>query len=139
MGADSVGLQVLDAEQLDRLDLADCLVQPEVDLLHEISFVFLGRRFAYAVYAPDRSRRWALEPYDPSPDDLAFAQRFVDWNALDVGVQRVDAGRTSDGALLLVELEDLNPYLSLDVLAPAVREGFCAALVDDLLRVATGD
>lgn len=130
LGADSFGLQVLDT--LDGVDLNGVLVQPHVDLVHEISFVFVGRAFQYAVYAPDRDRRWELAPYAPTDDDLAFAQRFVDWNALEVGVQRVDACRTRDGGLLLVELEDLNPYLSLDLLQPAVRDAFVRALVGTL-------
>ncbi|HWH30094.1 MAG TPA: hypothetical protein VNU26_14270 [Mycobacteriales bacterium] len=129
-GADSVGLRVLDS--LDGVDLDGMLVQPRVDLVHEISFVFVGRRFQYAVYAPDRDRRWDLRPYTATEADLAFAQRFVDWNALDVGVQRVDACRTRDGELLLVELEDLNPYLSLDRLDDTTRSAFVAALVSSL-------
>ncbi len=130
LGADSIGLEVLDA--LDGVDLDDLLVQPRIDIVHEISFVFVGRRFLYAIYAPDRDRRWELVPYDPSADDLAFAQRFVDWNALDIGVQRVDACRTRDGRLLLVELEDLNPYLSLDRIDADTRSAFTAALIDSL-------
>lgn len=130
LGADSIGLQVLTS--LDGVDLDGALAQPYVDLVHEISFVFVGRQFQYAIHAPDRDRRWELVPYRPTDDDLAFAQRFVDWNALDVGVQRVDACRTRDGGLLLVELEDLNPYLSLDLVEPATRSGFTRALVGSL-------
>lgn len=133
-GADSIGLQVLDRAALERADLTGALAQPLVDLREEVSFVFVGRRFSYALRTTSPDRRWELEPFDPSPADLAFAQRFVDRNALDVGVQRVDAGRTFTGELLLVELEDLNPYLSLDLLPPAVREAFCAALVASLRR-----
>lgn len=130
LGADSIGVQVV--ESLDGIDLTGALVQPHIDFLHEASFVFIGRAFQYAVHAPDPERRWELVPFTPSEDDLAFAQRIVDWNALDVGVQRVDACRTRDGGLLLVELEDLNPYLSLDLLDPAVRDRFVAALVGSL-------
>ncbi|MEX2551118.1 MAG: hypothetical protein WD638_12900 [Nitriliruptoraceae bacterium] len=130
LGADSIGLRVLDS--LDGAELEGSLVQPRVDIIHEISFVFVGRRFRYAVYAPDRARRWELVPYDPTDEDLTFAQRFVDWNALDVGVQRVDACRTRDGALLLIELEDLNPYLSLDLISPAARSAFTGALIASL-------
>ena len=130
LGADSIGLQVLDS--LDGVELEDTLVQPHVDIVHEISFVFVGRRFQYAVYAPDPARRWELVPYAPTDDDLAFAQRFVDWNALDVGVQRVDACRTHGGALLLVELEDLNPYLSLEIIDSATRSAFTDALIASL-------
>ena len=140
LGADSFGLQVLDGDRvvLAGVDLTGALVQPHVDLVHEVSFVYVGRRFQYALYAPDRDRRWQLAPYAPTDDDLAFAQRFVDWNGLDVGVQRVDACRTRDGGLLLVELEDLNPYLSLDLLDPAAREAFAAALVGTLHEALDG-
>jgi hypothetical protein len=136
LGADSIGLQVV--ASADGVDLTGMLVQPLVDLVYEVSFVFVGRRFQYAVHAPDRDRRWELQPYAPTDDDLAFAQRFVDWNALDVGVQRVDACRTRDGELLLVELEDLNPYLSLDLVEPATRASFTAALVASLHRALDG-
>jgi hypothetical protein len=129
-GADSIGLQVVTS--LDGVDLTGALVQPHVDFVHEVSFVFVGRTFQYALRSADATRRWDLAPFTPTDDDLAFAQRIVDWNALDVGVQRVDAGRTLEGGLLLVELEDLNPYLSLDLLDPATRDGFVAALVDSL-------
>jgi hypothetical protein len=130
LGADSIGLQVL--ETLDGVELDGMLVQPRVDMIHEISFVFVGRRFVYAVYAPDPARRWELVPYDPSTADLAVAQRFVDWNDLEVGVQRVDACRTRDGRLLLVELEDLNPYLSLERIDASTRTAFVDALVAGL-------
>jgi hypothetical protein len=135
LGADSVGLRFVDADGLAQSDLRGCVVQPKVDMVHEISFVFVGRSYCYALVALDRERRWDLVRYDPSAEDLAFAQRFVDWNDLDVGVQRVDACRTRTGQLLLVELEDLNPYLSLDVLSPAERESFCLELVRSLRTV----
>ncbi|MEV5277462.1 hypothetical protein [Streptomyces sp. NPDC051994] len=136
-GADSLGLRVLTRDELDGFDgleSGDVLVQPRVDFRYEVSFYFVDRVFQYALRTPDSDRRWALEPYRPTGDDLAFAQRFVDWNALDHGIQRVDACRTRDGRLLLVELEDLNPYLSLDRLAPADRDAFVAALKTSLLR-----
>jgi hypothetical protein len=40
------------------------------------------------------------------------------------GITRVDACRLQDGSLLLVELEDLNPFLSLEVLPEEQREVF---------------
>lgn len=135
LGSDSIGLRVVD--EPDDVELEDTvhggqLVQPHVDLAYEVSFVFVGRAFQYAVHAPDRERRWELVPYAASDEDLAFAQRFVDWNDLDVGVQRVDACRTRDGRLLLVELEDLNPYLSLDLVDASTRWAFVDALVASL-------
>lgn len=135
-GADSVGLQLLRPEQLEDLDFQDLLVQPLVEVRYEVSFYFVGRTFGYALYAPDPEQRWVLEPYEPSAADLAFAQRFVGWNDVDRGVQRVDACRTPSGDLLLVELEDLNPYLSLDLLPPATRDAFVEALARSIQELA---
>ncbi|MEU8543389.1 hypothetical protein AB0C52_25945 [Streptomyces sp. NPDC048717] len=135
-GADSIGLRFLPYEELAALDdhaaAGALLLQPRIDFLHEVSFYFVDDRFQYALYAPDPERRWVLEPYEPTEDDLRFARRFIDWNTLDHGIQRVDACRTREGALLLVELEDLNPYLSLDRVAEPVRERFVADLTESL-------
>ncbi|MFC9287835.1 hypothetical protein [Streptomyces sp. NPDC057052] len=132
LGADSIGLRIVAPDALP--DLADgaTLVQPCVDFAHEISFYFVDDDFQYALYAPRPDRRWQLEPYDATARDLEFARRFVDWNGLPHGIQRVDACRAPDGELLLVELEDLNPYLSLDVLDDRTRDAFVAAVTRSL-------
>ena len=132
LGADSIGLEVLSADRLAETDLDGLLVQPRIDFRHEVSFYFVDRAFQYALHAPDPDRRWALEPYDPTAADLVFAQRFVDWNTIDHGIQRVDACRTAEGELLLVELEDLNPYLSLDRVDAGTRDAFVAAMTASL-------
>ncbi|MFE1146154.1 hypothetical protein ACFW42_03290 [Streptomyces albidoflavus] len=127
-GADSIGLEFLPREEVAaRLD-GSVLAQPRVDFRYEVSFFYVDREFRYALHAPDPGRRWELVPYEATPADLAFAGRFVEWNGLAHGVTRVDACRTREGELLLVELEDLNPYLSLDLLGEEEREGFVAAL-----------
>ncbi|MFC8504884.1 hypothetical protein ACFU3J_35475 [Streptomyces sp. NPDC057411] len=132
-GADSIGLRFLPYDGLAGLAYGDgLLVQPRIDFRYEVSFYFVDDRFQYALYAPDPERRWELEPYEAGEDDLAFARRFVDWNTLDHGIQRVDACRTREGELLLVELEDLNPYLSLDLVAAPVRERFVDAMAESL-------
>ncbi|MEU1534047.1 hypothetical protein [Streptomyces fagopyri] len=124
LGADSIGLEFVPRDRLAELSYDDRLVQPRVDFRYEVSFYFVDRTFQYALYAPRPDRRWDLEPYEATERDREFAQRFVDWNDIAYGVQRVDACRAPDGELLLVELEDLNPYLSLDVLSPAARDSF---------------
>ncbi|WP_327075299.1 hypothetical protein OG196_42580 [Kitasatospora purpeofusca] len=138
-GADSIGLTFLDRAGLDGVDLGGMLVQPRIDFLHEVSFYYVDDTFQYALYAPDPERRWELEPYRANADDLAFADRFVRWNTLEHGIQRVDACRTRAGELLLVELEDLNPYLSLELLDEAAQDAFVRAMADSLHRyLATG-
>ena len=134
LGADSVGLRFVPRNELVFTG-TDHLIQPRIPFRYEVSFYFVDRSFQYALNAPDPERRWDLRPYEPSAEDLAFAQRFVDWNAVDHGIQRVDACRTAEGELLLVELEDLNPYLSLDRIPLATRDAFVAALTASLLRL----
>ncbi|MFC9337107.1 hypothetical protein ACFT0G_25685 [Streptomyces sp. NPDC057020] len=133
-GADSIGLRFLAHEELAGLRYDGLLVQPRIDFRYEVSFYFVDDLFQYALHAPDPARRWVLEPYEPTGDDLDFARRFVDWNTLDHGIQRVDACRAPGGELLLVELEDLNPYLSLDRVPEETRDRFVTAFTDSLHR-----
>ncbi|GAA0409724.1 hypothetical protein [Streptomyces luteireticuli] len=134
LGADSIGLEFVPRERLAELAYGDVLVQPRIHFLHEVSFYFVDDAFQYALYAPDPARRWALGPYEATEADLAFARRFVEWNTVDHGIQRVDACRTPEGELLLVELEDLNPYLSLELLSPEQRDGFAVNMAAALRR-----
>ncbi|MEV0534465.1 hypothetical protein [Kitasatospora sp. NPDC050463] len=133
-GADSIGLTFVAPDRLAGLAYGDILVQPRVDFRYEVSFYFVDEEFQYALHAPDPDRRWVLEPYRPTDADLGFARRFIEWNTLDHGIQRVDACRTRDGDLLLVELEDLNPYLSLDRVAEPVGDAFATAVTASLHR-----
>lgn len=135
-GADSAGLAVLDAEALpDAAQSGDeTIVQPRIDMCYEVSFFFVDDEYHYALATGDQRERWRLQPYEPSGQDLAFARSFIEWNTIRHGIQRVDACRTADGDLLLVELEDLNPYLSLDLLDEERRERFVSSFTTALRR-----
>lgn len=128
LGADSVGLRFVQSPEAAPGTDGTQLIQPRIDFRYEVSFYFVDHDFQYALHAPHPERRWVLEPYAASAADLGFARSFVEWNTLDHGIQRVDACRTDRGELLLVELEDLNPYLSLDRVAEPVREAFVTRL-----------
>ncbi|MET9381714.1 hypothetical protein ABZY09_11630 [Streptomyces sp. NPDC002928] len=138
LGADSIGLRTVTADRLPGLTDGTVLVQPRIDFTYEVSFYFVDDDFQYALYAPDPDRRWQLQPYEPTHEDLEFARGFIAWNTIGHGIQRVDACRAPDGRLLLVELEDLNPYLSLDALDETRRDAFVAALTQSLRRFLTG-
>jgi hypothetical protein len=134
LGSDSIGLRKVSRDELTHLSLDGQLAQPMIDFRYEVSFYFIDRDFQYALYAPDPAQRWELERYEPTDEDLTFAQRFVDWNTIDHGIQRVDACRTQSGELLLVELEDLNPFLSLELTDDITRTSF----VDRMAHSLTG-
>ena len=133
-GADSIGLAFMAREQLEGLAYGDILVQPRIDFRYEVSFYYVDDAFQYALHAPDPGQRWTLQPYEPTNADLAFARRFIEWNTLDHGIQRVDACRTREGELLLIELEDLNPYLSLGLVGDQTRDSFVASMTRSIHR-----
>ncbi|WP_395640381.1 hypothetical protein [Pseudolysinimonas sp.] len=138
LGADSHGLRFLSAAEVRALADDDLLIQPRIPFAYEVSFYFVDDRFQYALYAPDPTQRWELAPYSATPDDLAFADRFIAWNPIRHGIQRVDACRAPSGELMLVELEDLNPYLSLHLVTEAQRVAFVAAMVASITGLARG-
>ncbi|WP_405305841.1 hypothetical protein [Methanobrevibacter sp.] len=123
-GADSIGLEFLTKSELFEKDLVNMLIQPAIDFEYEVSFYFINDSLEYALYAPDKDKRWELEKYEFSQDDKEFAEKFIAWNDIENGIQRVDACRTKEGELLLVELEDLNPYLSILELDEKTRDDF---------------
>lgn len=136
-GADSIGMEFVSKNELAAKVnpiKKNTLVQPFINFDYEVSFYFIDREFQYALYAPDKSKRWELKEYIPSKEDLAFAECFIEWNNLDWGIQRVDACRTEQGELLLVELEDLNPYLSLLEISPEKRHTFVETMKKSLRK-----
>lgn len=136
LGADSIGMSFVSAEDLHTLKFSDNLVQPVIEFAYEVSFYFINHDFQYALYAPNANERWKLETYEPTGADLLFAQKFVEWNSINYGIQRIDACRTPNGDLLLMEVEDLNPYLSLDLLAEDDRDRFVKRLSEALIEYA---
>lgn len=113
-GADSCGVKIVGASEVEFDERY--IIQPVVDFVYEVSFYIIGKQFHYSFYAPNPEKRWELKPYEPSRADLTFAQTFINWNSCKDGIQRVDACRCKNGELLLMELEDYNPFLSLDLL-----------------------
>jgi len=123
-GADSIGVQIMTAAELPNAKLENYVVQPLLDFEYEVSFYFVNDTFQYALFAPHADRRWELELYKATSADLEFAKRFADWNTGKVGIQRVDACRLKTGELMLMELEDYNPFLSIDLLPAELKEKF---------------
>jgi len=134
-GADSIGMKMVNHEELLRVNLKNYIVQPFIDFKYEVSFYFIDYTFQYALYAPDKNKRWVLEKYMPTDEDLIFANRFIEWNTISHGIQRVDACRLKSEKLLLIELEDLNPYLSLDVLDESVRIEFISSFKKSIRKI----
>ncbi len=123
-GADSLGMKILSEREIRNKENSGMLIQPFVNFTYEVSFYYLNTEFQYALYAPNKEERWELASYAPSERDLEFAEKFIKWNKMSHGITRIDACKLKDGSLLLVELEDLNPFLSIDRLPDEKREYF---------------
>ncbi|HZH37148.1 MAG TPA: hypothetical protein VEX65_07735, partial [Flavisolibacter sp.] len=134
-GADSIGMEVLPGEKLFGLNLDGKIIQPYLHFEYEVSFYYLDNVFRYALFAPDRKRRWELVEYKVTHEDLHFADLFVNWNMISHGIVRIDACRLADGSLRLVEIEDLNPFLSLDLLSENKREQFIYRFIESLEKL----
>ena len=134
-GADSIGMELLSGEELFKVKPEGKLIQPWIDFEYEVSFYYLNNEFQYSMYAPNKQMRWELVEYNATPADLEFARKFQIWNNMERGITRVDACRLKDGSLLLVELEDLNPFLSIELLSEEKRDHFINNLEIALMQL----
>jgi len=130
---DSNGLKILVKKEVERLAPNGFVIQPKINFLHEVSFYFIADEFQYALYAPHPTMRWKLERYVPNEADLQFAKCFIQWNSCRRGIQRVDACREESGNLLLMELEDYNPFLSLELIDDDTKQKFVEKLMKDII------
>ena len=53
------------------------LIQPAIDFQYEVSFYYINDILEYALYAPDKNRRWELKKYSFTKEDKQFAQKFI--------------------------------------------------------------
>ncbi|MET6989870.1 hypothetical protein [Sediminicola arcticus] len=134
-GADSIGMEFLTMEEVQKIDVKGRLIQPYLDFEYEVSFYYLNNSFQYALYAPNKDKRWDLIAYEATKDDLVFAEKFVHWNEMERGIVRIDACRLKNNSLLLVEVEDLNPFLSLDALSEPKRNTFLENFITVLKKL----
>lgn len=71
-GADSIGMNIMSAEELFDTNPEDRLIQPLIDFRYEVSFYYLDNRFQYALYAPDKFKRWDRQEYEATAADHAL-------------------------------------------------------------------
>lgn len=132
---DGGGSMRLSKDKTHSVDLTDALLQPFIQFDYEVCFYFVDNEFVYAFSVPNRLKEGGYEVYVPTEEDMQFAQKFVRWNNLSFGLQRVDAVRVSDTKeLLLTELEDFCPYLYLLELPEYVRDKAVEVITNSLKK-----
>lgn len=135
-GCDGYGAKKMTKQELLANHLEDFIIEPFIDFISEPSFYFIDNKFAYAIETPNRiAHDKKIKIYHPTETDLIFAQKFVDWNNLPYGLQRIDGVRTKNGELLLTEVEDLAPYLYLLEIDQKNRENIVNMLINSILSI----
>jgi hypothetical protein len=135
-GFSSIGLQILTQRQLFKLNPKNYIIQPLIKFKAEVSFYFIDSKLLYCLtFQPSKIPSWP-EPkiYKPSEKDLKLVDSFIDWSKMTRGIQRVDMIKLYNGDLLLLEVEDDSPYLSLTEVSDKIKERFLIYLEESISR-----
>lgn len=102
------------------------IVQPYINKVSEIEFHFVKDKLEYALkYTPNKlDDNSKVEEYIYNESEANLAMIFAKLNPDFIGVQRIDFLETSNGELLLLEIEDAAPYLSFQDINIEKREQF---------------
>ncbi len=133
-GASAWGVEVMNLEQLLSRNPLNHIIQQKLHFQDEISFYFIDDHLTYTLVSSGPNQRWDLTEYSPTATEIDWAQKFVNWNQLPFGLQRIDACRMANGELLLMEIEAMMPFLSLDALNEDSRQRVCRTLEQSLLK-----
>lgn len=110
------------------------IVQPLVTFTEEFAFYFLDNTFQYALRFKNKLSNHTIKVYQPTKKEIALAQRFVNWNTMSYGIQRVDMLSLKNNTLLVNEIEDFCPYLYLEDLPKKVQTNFISNLIESIKK-----
>lgn len=112
-GCDGSGAAKMTRSELLERSPQNTVIQPFVKFCEEPSAFFIDNEFAYGIKTTHRLNDLHFQLWHPSADEIELAKRFVEWNKLPYGLQRIDFVRLETGKLLLTEIEDNCPFLYL--------------------------
>ena len=119
-----LGQKIVKKEELAKQFQEGYLIQPKLSFKSEVQCYFVGQKFMYAYgYTPSKY------PDYPTPRliQLKEAERnlaceFAQASGLEVGFQRIDFLKLENDQLILLEIEDNSPHMSLEELEEAFRD-----------------
>ncbi len=128
----------------DELPPAEAILQPFVPSVlteGEYSFLYFGGQFSHAVNKRPKDGDYRIQsiyggrelPYAPSADELAVAQEILGYMDDMPLYARVDLLRGEDGALKLIELEMVEPYLYMNFAEGEDGENAAAQMLAETL------
>jgi hypothetical protein len=128
----------------DTLPPGPCMVQPYLQAIEtegEYSFLFFGREFSHAVVKRAKKGDYRIQatyggvdsPYAPTAKEIALAAQALKQIPGDLLYARVDMVRGNSGALAVIELELIEPFLY-PLYAPQTGDNYARALHSLLQR-----
>jgi hypothetical protein len=138
-GFSSIGIEIIPREDLLKMKLNDCIIQPKINFQYELSFYFIDKEFLYClIFEPSKIPNWPNPKYyEPTNEEIQFAQEFINWNKMQYGVCRVDSLKTNDGGLLLLEIEDDSPYFSITEISERLQNLFLSKIMRSIKNILT--
>ncbi len=130
-GADGSSMRVVNSLKGIKLSRSQ-IVQPLIHFEEELAFYFLDNKFHYALRFKNKLQSHTTKLYLPTRKEIVLAQKFVDWNTMSYGIQRVDVLRQANNTLLMNEIEDFCPYLYLEDLSKKTQTKFISSLINSL-------
>lgn len=120
-------------ERLKTIKPNQYVVQPHINIKSEIQFYFVNDKLEYAFqFMPNKlSENVVRKEYDYSDQEANIASKFAKLNPDFVGVQRIDFIQDTNDNLLLLEIEDAAPFLSLQYISSDKRKQF----IDDYKKM----
>lgn len=136
-GGSSYGVKIFANKNKIRRKLNNYIIQEYIPFEKEQSYFFIDKKFCYALetIAPGMDNRWELKEFTPNRKMLQIAKSFMKWNNMPYGIDRIDFGVTSEGLMLLMEIESDRSYLSLEELSKNTLEMFIKELKQSLKTV----
>lgn len=98
------------------------LIQPKLDFKSEVQTYFINNKLMYVFeYIPYKD-----EIHDPikiqlTEEEEKFVKSFVNLSDIEVGMKRIDFLRLNDDSLILLEMEDHAPVMSMEKLDEDLR------------------
>lgn len=92
-----------------------CLVQENIDFVSEVQFYYIDNVLQYVLeFTPSKIPIYPIPAlYKATKSEIKTSDSFIKENTLSCGLQRVDFIKTKSGQLLLLEVEDSNPFCDL--------------------------
>lgn len=94
------------------------LIQPKLDFKSEVQTYFINNKLMYALeYTPSKYPTYP-EPIliELSKNEEELAKNFASLSDIKVGMKRIDFLRLDDNSLILMEIEDNSPHMSIETL-----------------------